>query len=218
MTKIVTRLIVIGILTTLCIGVMIGSVILINQRSIQDGYLINIAGKERMLTQKITKEVFIINSQNQQNFDELNLAIKEFEENLHTLRYGNQKKNINPPSNSTIIKQLALIEKQWLEFKKVVQDFKEVSYKFCKNKLFLDENNSIILKLSDNIVQAMVNAKMSPSVIDMRRLVGCHNPSLPKLAPGSTSSHESGRDGIQGLFVLSVLKERKKFDKQIKNT
>ena len=76
MTKIVTRLIVIGILTTLCIGVMIGSVILINQRSIQDGYLINIAGKERMLTQKITKEVFIINSQNQQNFDELNLAIK----------------------------------------------------------------------------------------------------------------------------------------------
>ena len=92
MTKIVTRLIVIGILTTLCIGVMIGSVILINQRSIQDGYLINIAGKERMLTQKITKEVFIINSQNQQNFDELNLAIKEFEENLHTLRYGNQKK------------------------------------------------------------------------------------------------------------------------------
>ena len=31
MTKIVTRLIVIGILTTLCIGVMIGSVILINQ-------------------------------------------------------------------------------------------------------------------------------------------------------------------------------------------
>ena len=48
MTKIVTRLIVIGILTTLCIGVMIGSVILINQRSIQDGYLINIAGKERM--------------------------------------------------------------------------------------------------------------------------------------------------------------------------
>lgn len=118
MTKIVTRLIVIGILTTLCIGVMIGSVILINQRSIQDGYLINIAGKERMLTQKITKEVFIINSQNQQNFDELNLAIKEFEENLHTLRYGNQKKNINPPSNSTIIKQLALIEKQWLEFKK----------------------------------------------------------------------------------------------------
>ena len=68
MTKIVTRLIVIGILTTLCIGVMIGSVILINQRSIQAGYLINIAGKEIMLTHKITKEVFIINSQNKQYF------------------------------------------------------------------------------------------------------------------------------------------------------
>ena len=136
----------IGILTTLCIGVMIGSVILINQRSIQDGYLINIAGKERMLTQKITKEVFIINSQNQQNFDELNLAIKEFEENLHTLRYGNQKKNINPPSNSTIIKQLALIEKTMARIQKSGSRFQEVSYKFCKNKLFLDENNSIIFE------------------------------------------------------------------------
>ena len=55
MTKIVTRLIAIGILTTLCVAVMIASVTLINQRGLQDGYIINIAGKERMLTQKITK-------------------------------------------------------------------------------------------------------------------------------------------------------------------
>ena len=153
-----------------------------------------------MLTQKITKEVFIINSQNQQNFDELNLAIKEFEENLHTLRYGNQKKNINPPSNSTIIKQLALIEKQWLEFKKVVQDFKEVSYKFCKNKLFLDENNSIILKLSDNIVQAMVNAKMSPSVIDSKGKQRMLTQRMPQLF----MRYEKKWDSISHKEVLEV--------------
>ena len=68
MTKIVTRLIAIGILTTLCVAVMIASVTLINQRGLQDGYIINIAGKERMLTQKITKEIFLINAKNSKNF------------------------------------------------------------------------------------------------------------------------------------------------------
>ena len=80
MTKIVTRLIVIGILTTLCVTMMIASVILINQRGLQDGYIINIAGKERMLTQKITKEIFTINAQNSKDYTALNAAIEEFEE------------------------------------------------------------------------------------------------------------------------------------------
>ena len=84
MTKIVTRLIVIGILTTLCVTIMIASVILINQRGLQDGYIINIAGKELMLTQKITKEIFTINAQNSKDYTALNAAIEEFEENLDT--------------------------------------------------------------------------------------------------------------------------------------
>lgn len=98
MTKIVTRLIILGILTTFCISTMILSVIFINQLGIQDGYIINIAGKERMLTQKITKEIFIINSQNSQDYTALNLALEEFETNLYTLRFGNTQKNIDPPS------------------------------------------------------------------------------------------------------------------------
>lgn len=92
MTKIVTRLIILGILTTFCVGVMILSVIFINQLGIQDGYIINIAGKERMLTQKITKEIFLINSQNSQDYTALNLALEEFENNLNTLRFGNPQK------------------------------------------------------------------------------------------------------------------------------
>ena len=59
---------------------MIASVILINQRGLQDGYIINIAGKELMLTQKITKEIFTINAQNSKDYTALNAAIEEFEE------------------------------------------------------------------------------------------------------------------------------------------
>ncbi len=166
MTKIVTRLIVIGIITTFCVGVMIGSVILINQRSLQDGYLINIAGKQRMLTQKITKEVFVINSQNKQGFRELNLAIREFESNLNILQYGSQEKSITPLVNPTIIRQLDLIKNQWLMFKESIGDFQKNASSISADKNFLDDNNPIILRLSDNIVKAMVEAKMPPKVID----------------------------------------------------
>lgn len=166
MTKIVTRLIVIGIITTICVGIMIGSVILINQRSLQDGYLINIAGKQRMLTQKITKEVFMINSQNKQGFDELNQSIKEFESNLDILQYGSQEKNIHASTNLIIIKQLNSIESQWLVFKKEVEDFQKKALNIYADRNFLEDNNLAILRLSDHIVQAMVKAKMPQNVID----------------------------------------------------
>lgn len=166
MTKIVTRLIVIGIITTICVGIMMVSVILINQRSLQDGYLINIAGKQRMLTQKIAKEIFMINSQNKRGFDELNQSIKDFESNLDILQYGSQDENINASTNLTIIKQLNSIKKQWLVFKKEVQDFQKKAYNIYIDRNFLEDNNLVILRLSDRIVQTMVEAKIPQHMID----------------------------------------------------
>ncbi|WP_300668112.1 type IV pili methyl-accepting chemotaxis transducer N-terminal domain-containing protein [Helicobacter sp. UBA3407] len=166
MTKIVTRLIILGILTTFCVGVMILSVIFINQLGIQDGYIINIAGKERMLTQKITKEIFLINSQNSQDYTALNLALEEFENNLNTLRFGNPQKNINPPTKTTIITKLEAITTQWTHFKTIVEDFKSTSSKLYEDRKFLDENNIKMLFLSDNIVKAMVESKMPAHLID----------------------------------------------------
>ncbi len=166
MTKIVTRLIILGILTTFCVAVMILSVIFINQLGIQDGYIINIAGKERMLTQKITKEIFMINSQNSQDYTTLNLALEEFENNLHTLRFGNQAKNINPPSKITIIEKLEAINAQWIQFKSMVEDFKHTSSKLYEDRKFLEENNAKMLLLSDRIVKTMVESQMSAKAVD----------------------------------------------------
>lgn len=166
MTKIVTRLIILGILTTFCVAVMILSVIFINQLGIQDGYIINIAGKERMLTQKITKEIFIIHSQNSQDYATLNLALEEFESNLHTLRFGNEAKNVNPPSKATIIAKLEAIHAQWNQFKVIVEDFKRTSSKLYEDRKFLEENNTKMLILSDNIVKMMVESQMPAKAID----------------------------------------------------
>lgn len=166
MTKIVTRLIVIGILTTLCVTMMIASVILINQRGLQDGYIINIAGKERMLTQKITKEIFTINAQNSKDYTALNAAIEEFEENLDTLRFGDIERGITMPSKAIITTKLDAIAKEWNSFKVYVENFKQSTSKLYEDRNFLYDNNSMMLQLSDNIVKAMVKEKMPAKIID----------------------------------------------------
>lgn len=166
MTKIVTRLIVIGILTTLCVTIMIASVILINQRGLQDGYIINIAGKELMLTQKITKEIFTINAQNSKDYTALNAAIEEFEENLDTLRFGDIEREITMPSKAIITTKLDAIAKEWNSFKIYVENFKQSTSKLYEDRNFLYDNNGIMLQLSDNIVKAMVKEKMPAKIID----------------------------------------------------
>ncbi|WP_104722342.1 type IV pili methyl-accepting chemotaxis transducer N-terminal domain-containing protein [Helicobacter mesocricetorum] len=167
MTKITTRLIVIGILTAVFVGVMIVSVVFINQRSLNDGYLINIAGQERMLTQKIAKEVFMINSQNSNDFTHLNVALKEFEANLNILRFGDKEKNLKPPNRAIISRQLDSIFAKWVHFRSSIEDFKTLSNELYDNKHFLEANYSKILKLSDDIVKEMVQTKVSPVLIDV---------------------------------------------------
>lgn len=166
MTRIVTRLIVLGILTTLCVAGMIVSVLLINERSLQDGYLINIAGKERMLTQKITKEVFLMNAKNLQDSVALNDAINEFERNLKILRFGDVREQIKPPRSQIIINKLDSICMQWKDFKSVVEHFKEESAKLYVHRNFTSENNFKLLGLSDKIVKIMVKKNYPAQVLD----------------------------------------------------
>lgn len=166
MTRIVTRLIVLGILTTLCVAGMIVSVLLINERSLQDGYLINIAGKERMLTQKITKEVFLMNAKNLQDSVALNEAINEFERNLKILRFGDVREQIKPPRSQIIINKLDSICMQWKDFKSVVEHFKEESAKLYAHRNFTSENNFKLLGLSDKIVKIMVKKNYPAQALD----------------------------------------------------
>ena len=166
MTKIVTRLVVVGILIVLCVGVMIASVIWINQRGIKDGYVINIAGKERMLTQKIAKEVFLINAQNKKDFSELNYALKEFEENLDILKHGSKEKRIKATQNTMILKQLEVITEEWEKYKRLVNNFKDRSFAVYKVRRFLEENNKKMLNLSDGIVKAMIISNLHRKTID----------------------------------------------------
>ena len=166
MKQIVKQLIIVGLVTILSVGTVIFSTILINERGINDGQVINIAGRERMLSQKIAKEIFIINSQDKFDFAELDQAVFEFEEALLALRFGNKQMGINPPIYREFISQLEHVGQRWRDFKYYVDIFKSASKALDEGKRFLDENNDKLLEHTDKVVQAMVNSRFASKEVD----------------------------------------------------
>jgi len=85
-----------GLLSLILVLAIIISV-LINVESKKDALIINIAGKQRILTQKISKEIFCNVYQISTDFRVANTAMSTFENNLFDLENGNSANGIYPP-------------------------------------------------------------------------------------------------------------------------
>lgn len=153
-------------LTGLIIFIII-STIFLNQKDKQDATVINIAGKQRMLTQKISKNVFYLKHENNLNFSDLDLSIEEFRKNLRDLRYGNAERGISAPANETILGQIKIVESLWNPFYDNVARYKEQLKRIVEKKKILFNYNDELLKLSDKIVKNMVKRQYSLEYIDV---------------------------------------------------
>jgi len=105
-----------GILSFIIIAVIVLNVIM-NDKSKKDSLIINIAGKQRMLTQKMSKEIFYLKQKDSIDFRELNSAVDEFSENLKDLLEGNSVKGIYHPQDEKIEAKLQKVQKIWFPFK-----------------------------------------------------------------------------------------------------
>ena len=134
--------------------------IYLNQKNIKDSLIINIAGKERMLTQKISKNIFYLYNQRELNFNELDNAIEEFKYILNTLKYGDNLRGITPTPTDEIAQQISKIIVLWNSFNTNVQTFKELiilrstnnekKLKVQVNSIYTSNNN--LLNEVDNLV------------------------------------------------------------------
>ncbi len=141
--------------------------VFMNEKSKKDSLIINIAGKQRMLTQKISKEIFYIKYKQSTDFRELNSAIDLFSNNLKDLALGNSAKGIYPPQNIKIEKKLEEVNQLWIPFKKEVEKIREeVSFIKSDLELLTGKTTELLVK-SDNIVKVMVKNHMSGEFIDL---------------------------------------------------
>ena len=121
--------------------------------------VVNLSGRQRMLTQKMTKEFLLIAAQvnEKANKDKLEKTIALFDHTLKGLRNGDPSQGLSKTTEPIVLKQLTVIETLWLEYKLVLINL-DISKKGLKkvaklNMPLLKEMNSAVKMyevLSDN--------------------------------------------------------------------
>jgi hypothetical protein len=129
-----------------------------------DDFRINIAGRERMLLQKLTKEIllFQLNNMNKKDIED---TVSIFNNNLYSLIYGGkiivtdfngQVQQVPPIKETNIILQFNNFVKNWEIFKSIVNNYLINKDNFSLD--FIIENNLKLLILLENIVALIQNS------------------------------------------------------------
>jgi nitrate/nitrite-specific signal transduction histidine kinase len=155
-----TKIKFIGILFIVLMTSIIATTIYLNEKNKKDALLINIAGKQRMLTQNISKNIFYIYHHNTNLFSELDSSTIEFIYNLNSLKDGNSLIGISKAPNDEITKQLVKVEVLWNLFHKNINEFKNLIQRNDKSNdavlknivTSVYSNNTILLSEVENLV------------------------------------------------------------------
>lgn len=155
-----TKIKIIGIFFIILMTIIIVTTTYLNNKNKKDALVINIAGKERMLTQKISKNIFYLYHNNGYSFTELDNATVEFIYNLNSLKNGNKLTGVFKAPTDDIAKQISKVEILWNNFYSNINRFKEVSLQSRPSEEVLLKNivdsiyrtNNILLKEVDTLV------------------------------------------------------------------
>ena len=133
-SNISTKIKVIGILFALLMTSIIATTIYLNNKNEKDAMIINIAGKQRMLTQNISKNIFYLYSNPKSSQNELDTSIEEFIYNLESLKGGNSLSKLKESPNIQIDRQMLQIEYLWSIFYQNIVKFKELIHNNTNQK------------------------------------------------------------------------------------
>ena len=155
-----------GILSFVIVMIIVLTVVL-NKKNEKDSLIINIAGKQRMLSQKMSKEIFFIKTQEFFDFRILDADMNEFDRSLKLLLYGDKKMGIYPPPTVEIEKKLKDVLDIWKPFKNKIELLKKSSQEIKKDKEVMMEKIENLLIISDSVVKKMVNENLPGNYIDL---------------------------------------------------
>ena len=155
-----TKIKFIGILFLVLVISIISTTIYLNNKSKKDALIINVAGKQRMLTQNISKNVFYLYYIKNGVHTELDNSVIEFVYNLNSLKDGNNLIGIEKAPTDLIAKQLAKVEIMWNTFYQNIENFKKLNNKedaLSQNELkktieAIYNTNTTLLNEVDNLV------------------------------------------------------------------
>lgn len=135
--KISTKIKLIGFLFIILMISIIATTIYLNDKNKKDALTINIVGKQRMLTQNITKNIFYLYQHKNASIAELENSTTEFIYNLNTLKEGNKLSKIQEAPTNQIANQLIKVDILWKNFYEKIIKFKDLLQKDDKESLIL---------------------------------------------------------------------------------
>lgn len=147
---------------------------LANPTAAEYGVVLNLSGRQRMLSQKMSKEVLLIalNVDAENNLKNLAQTVALFERTQNGLRNGDPALGLPPTTNERIRKQLDKVEGLWQQFRPLVDGVlaeRKVSPEIIKalaaqNPLLLKETNKAVLLYEKDAAQAGLQTDPSLAV------------------------------------------------------
>ncbi len=160
-TSISTKIKLLGFLLIILIIGIVSTTIYLNNQTSKDALVVNIVGKQRMLTQKMAKNIFYTYYTKSYDFYELNSAVDEFIKGLDILQHGDKQRGIYSVPSPKINFQLMDVKKQWKEYLGYIQNYKilVIQEKTPQRDIALDivvqeiyKSNSTLLNNVDKLV------------------------------------------------------------------
>ncbi len=133
---------------------------------------INLAGKQRMLTQRMSKAALLVSLgiESKKYREKLNSFAELYNKTLKGLKSGDAELKLSATDNSDVLKEIDIVEKHWSPF---YEQIKEIAAKGVKAKSAIDyiiNNNEVLLASSDDLVTAFEKSNTSMDYLTKFRL------------------------------------------------
>jgi hypothetical protein len=143
-----------------------------SSKEYRDGIVINLAGRQRMLTQKMSKEALLIAKgiNTQSNIESLKGTIKLFDKTLMGLRNGDKSLQLSATKDENILKQIDKVVELWKSFKVHVEKIAEGKVEkitleaIDKENLPLLSNMNIVVKMYEDSNASKLDPHMAKTI------------------------------------------------------
>ena len=154
-----------GVFVLLIIATIGATYLTVNTQK-TDGLVINLAGKQRMLSQKMTKEVLGV-LRHDIEVEDLEKTVALFDESLIALKSGSGKFGIPATDDSKVLSQLSTIRSEWDEFNDKMGGIIGNAEKRQTALSHISSNNTVLLTEMNKAVGMMEKSGLDANTLNL---------------------------------------------------